>query len=320
MKKKILTAVVGVGYLGKFHAQKYACLPQSHLIAVCDSNFEQSNLIAQPLGVQAIQDYRSLIGTVEAVSIATPTPSHHEIASFFLEHGIHVLLEKPISVTIAEADHLIHLAKQNNLVLQIGHIERFNNTIQAVEPRLKNPRFFDGMRLAPFKLRGSEVNVILDLMIHDIDLILSMVKSPIKKILANGSEILSPQIDIANARIEFVNGCVANITASRIHPKVSRRLHIFQDDVHFNLDLHNKKLTTRYKKPSEDPLGLAQMLQQKQSFPKDDPLKTQIEAFLMAIIDHTPVVVSGEDGKRALQTAIQITELIMQTQQVPVDD
>jgi predicted dehydrogenase len=308
--QKLRTAVIGVGYLGKFHAQKYADLPASQLVAVCDAQIETANQIAKQLGVNAFTDYRALPSLVDAVSIVTPTPSHHKIARFFLEQGIHVLLEKPITTTIAEADDLIQTAKRHRAVLQIGHIERFNNVIQAVAPMLANLRFIEATRLAPFKLRGSEVSVVLDMMIHDIDLIQAMVKLPIQKISAVGSAVLSPFIDIANARLEFSNGCVANVTANRIHAKISRRWHIFQRDALFDLDLHHKKLTIQRKAEEEMLPGIPAMRREKISYAKDDPLREEIAAFLTAIVENQPPLVSGEDGKQALQTALQIADAI----------
>ena len=199
--KKIRAAVIGVGYLGKFHAEKFATLPQSELVAVCDIDYERCNKIAKEFNTEAVADYELLIGKVDAVSIVVPTPRHHAVARFFLEHGVHVLVEKPIATTIEEADDLIACAKANKVKLQVGHLERFNNAVKAVEPSLSNPRFIESLRVAPFKLRGSDVNVVLDLMIHDIDIIQSIVKSEIKHITANGASVLSPYIDIANARL-----------------------------------------------------------------------------------------------------------------------
>ena len=308
--QKLRTAVVGVGYLGKFHAQKYAVLPSSHLVAVCDTHFETASHLAEQLGINAYADYRALTGLVDAVSIVTPTPSHHAIARFFLEQGIHVLLEKPIAVTLEEAEDLIQIARRQKAVLQIGHIERFNNVIQGVKPMLTNPRFIESLRLAPFKMRGSEVSVILDMMIHDIDIIQSIVQSPIRAIDASGAAVLSPFLDIANARIEFNNGCIANLTANRINAKISRRLHIFQHDALFNLDLQHKKLTIQRKGEQEMLPGIPMMIRDKISYPKDDPLREEIAAFLTAIIENKPPLVSGEDGKQALQTALQITAAI----------
>lgn len=310
LPKRLRTAVIGVGYLGKFHAQKYAILPEAQLIAVCDTNAEHAGALAHTLGVQALLDYQALAGQVDAVSIATPTPTHHAVARFFLAQGVHVLLEKPISVTLEQADDLIKTAQKNNAILQIGHIERFNNVFQALEPMLANLRFIESQRLAPFKLRGTDVSVVLDMMIHDIDLIQALVKSPIRKISAIGAPVLSPLFDIANARLEFENSCVANITASRVHARISRRLHLFQQDAFFNCDLQHKKITIQRKRFDEVFPGIPEMSREKRCFPKDDPLKAEISAFLTAILENKPPMVSGEEGKKALETALKITDMI----------
>jgi predicted dehydrogenase len=300
--RKLRTAVIGVGYLGKFHVQKYAALNSSQLVAVCDTHKENVSALAQQWGVSACTDYRNLAGLVDAVSIVTPTPSHHEIARFFLEKGIHVLLEKPIGQSLQEAEDLINIARAQKVVLQIGHIERFNNVFQGAIPLLKNPRFIEAWRLAPFKLRGSDVSVVLDMMIHDLDIIHHIVQSPVKSIQAVGACVYSPFLDIANARIEFNNGCVANINASRIHPRVSRRLYILQSDGILNCDLHYKKI-----KFQQIPLNHTQKI----SFPKDDPLREEIDCFLTSILENKPPKVSGEDGKIALATALQIDQTIV---------
>lgn len=317
----IKTAVVGVGYLGKFHVEKYALLPQSELVAVCDINGELCQQKAQEFNVEPIDDYQSLVGKVNAVSIAVPTPQHHKVARFFLNNGIHVLLEKPITTTIEQADNLIAAAKANQVILQIGHLERFNNAVKAVEPSLSNPRFIESSRLAPFKLRGSDVNVVLDLMIHDIDIIQSMVRSEINRISANGASVLTPYIDIANARIEFVNGCVANVTASRINFKTERRMTIFQHDSYIVLDLDHKNIVVHHKGTQEMFPGIPEIIREKHSFDKGDALKDQIAAFLNSIINNEAPVVSGEDGKRALSTALEITLIVRRSnEQHPIPE
>lgn len=308
--QKLRTAVIGAGYLGKFHAQKYAALPHSQLIGVCDNQPESANFLATQLSVKSYTDYRNLSGLVDAVSIVTPTPSHHQIARFFLEQGVHVLLEKPMAVSLAEADDLIQTADHHRAMLQIGHIERFNNIIEVATPLLNKPRFIEATRLAPFKLRGSEINVVLDMMIHDIDIIQALVQSPIKTIAASGASVLSPLTDIANTRIEFNNGCVANLTASRVHPRISRRLHVFQEDAILNLDLHYKKISIQRKSTTEMFPGIPAIQREKFSYPKDDPLRTEIAAFLSAIVDNRPPLVCGRAGRQALETALKITAAI----------
>ncbi|OGO93468.1 MAG: UDP-N-acetyl-D-glucosamine dehydrogenase [Coxiella sp. RIFCSPHIGHO2_12_FULL_44_14] len=317
---KLKTAVVGVGYLGKFHAEKFAQLPSSHLVAVSDVDHQRCYDQAQQHGVEAVIDYQSLIGMVDAVSIAVPTPLHHEVALFFLNHGIHVLLEKPIATTLAEADDLIAAARKNQVVLQIGHLERFNNTVKSVEPLLSSHlRFIESLRLAPFKLRGSDVSVVLDLMIHDIDIIQSMVKADIHRISANGASVLSPETDLANARLEFTNGCVANVTASRISLKTERRLRIFQHDSYIALDLDNKTIAIHRKGTQEMFPGIPEITREILTVNKGDALKDQINAFLRCIIDNTPPIVSAEEGKRALATALEITRIVQfSNQQYPL--
>lgn len=308
--KQIRTAVIGVGYLGHFHAQKYTELSQSKLIAICDIDSNRCAEIAYELHTKPVDDYRSLIGQVDAVSIAVPTLLHHKIGKFFLENGIHVLMEKPIATNLSEAEELVTIAQKNQVILQVGHLERFNNVIKAVEPLVNQPLFIESLRLAPFKLRGSDVNVILDLMIHDIDLIQSLVKSKIVEIRANGTPVLSPSVDIANARIEFANGCVANVTANRTSLKMQRQLRIFQHDCYIALDLAEKKLSISRKGSQEMFPGISEIVSENHVFEKGDALKDQIATFLTSIQEGRPSMVSGEDGKYALETAIKITQIV----------
>ncbi|HVV68578.1 MAG TPA: Gfo/Idh/MocA family oxidoreductase [Gammaproteobacteria bacterium] len=310
--KIIKCGVIGVGYLGRFHAEKYAKLPNAQLIGVCDTDADKSNEIAQKHGVLATQDYHELLGKVDAVSIVTPTQSHHQIAKVFLEHGVHVLLEKPITNTVAEADELIKIADKNKLVLQIGHLERFNSVVNALEKYLDRPRFIQCSRLAPFKLRSIDVSVVLDLMIHDIDLIQYLVGSPIKQIHANGACVLSDQIDIANARIQFENHCVANVTASRVYLKQERRLRLFQPEAYISVDLQGKQLAIHRKGTNEMFPGIPEIICEEQAFEQGDALRDEIIAFLDSIENQKPPVVSGIDGKRALATAIEITNIVNQ--------
>lgn len=304
------TGVIGVGYLGRFHAQKYRQLPGSKLMGVADVVRETAERVAAELGVPVYADFRALLDRVDAVSIAVPTPMHFDIAQACLDRGIHVLVEKPITTTVAEAQALVDLAERRRCVLQVGHLERFNPAIVAAARILKTPRFVESHRLAPFKQRGTDVSVVLDLMIHDIDLIEELVGAPIKAIDASGSAIFSGDLDIANARIRFANGCVANTTASRVSLKQERKIRIFQDDAYLSIDLQQKILTVVRKKgdaPVESP---AQVAIEEQSFDQGDALLDEITAFLAAIREGTPPVVTGEHGRRALETAIRIAELV----------
>jgi predicted dehydrogenase len=302
--------VVGVGYLGRFHAQKYRQLEGANLVGVVDASADTAQQVAAELQSTAFTDYRQLLGKVDAVSIAVPTPMHFQVAKDFLETGVHVLVEKPITTTVAEADELIAIAARKNCVLQVGHLERFNPAIVAAAGILKTPRFVESHRLAPFKQRGTDVSVVLDLMIHDIDLIQELVGAPIESIDAAGSAIFSGDLDIANARIRFANGCVANTTASRVSLKQERKIRIFQSDAYLSIDLQQKILTVIRKKgdaPVESP---AQVDIQEQSFDQGDALLDEIAAFLRAIREGTQPVVTGEHGRRALETATKIAELV----------
>jgi predicted dehydrogenase len=306
----IRTAVIGVGYLGRFHAQKYAALPEVELIGVADSKVAAAEAVARELGVRPFADYRELLGQVDAVSIVTPTPAHASIATAFLESGAHVLVEKPITASIAEAEALIRVAHARGRVLQVGHLERFHPVVLGAERHLKSPRFIECHRLAPFRERGTDVNVVLDLMIHDIDLLQSIVGSEIVALDAVGTAVFSRETDIANARIRFASGCVANATASRVSLKTERKLRIFQDDAYLSLDLQQKILTVIRKRetPSGDtqlPVSIAE-----ESFEQGDALLAEIAAFLRSARGLEPVAVSGEDGLRALRTAMAISEAL----------
>jgi len=316
--KNIRAAVIGVGYLGRFHAQKYAQLTDCTLVGVVDTSQSGAERVASELGVRALQDYRLLLGEVDAVSIVTPTPTHSEIALAFLQAGAHVLVEKPITESASQAEALIEAARRARRVLQVGHLERFNPAILAAESLLAEPRFIECQRLAPFRERGTDVNVVLDLMIHDIDLVQMIVGSPLAALDAIGTPVFSGEVDIANARLRFANGCVANVTASRVSLKTERKLRVFRDDAYLSIDLQQKILTVIRKRQSEAPgaaATLAELLAggnlpvhiEEQSFAQGDALRAEIEAFLAAARGRAPVKVSGEDGLRALRTAIAIT-------------
>jgi predicted dehydrogenase len=266
--------------------------------------------VAGELGCRAVADYRELLDDVEAVSIATPTPLRFPIAGDCLEHGIHVLVEKPITETPEQARELVALAARRERVLQVGHLERFNAAILALEGTLGTPRFVESHRLAQFKERGTDVNVVLDLMIHDIDLIQSLVGAPIESIDAVGTSVFSAGLDIANARIRYANGCVANTTASRVSMKAERKLRLFQDDAYISIDLQQKVLTIVRKPPAGAAAAPGQVVIEERSYDQGDALRMEIEAFLNSIREGLPPVVGGEDGLRALETAIRITDMV----------
>lgn len=308
--EKIRAAVIGVGYLGRFHAQKYASLADCELVGVVDSDPDTARRVAAELGTQPIADFRELFGRVDAVSVATPTPTHADIAMGLLQSGAHVLVEKPIAETLVQAQQLIEAARAARRVLQVGHLERFNPTILAAESLLTRARFIECHRLAPFRERGTDVNVVLDLMIHDIDLLQMIVGSPVTALEAIGTPVFSSEIDIANARLRFQSGCVANVTASRVSLKTERKVRIFRDDAYLSLDLQQKILTVIRKRAGGAGPGELPVQIEEQSFAQGDALLAEIQAFLSAVRGTGPVVVSGEDGARALRTAIEITQRV----------
>jgi predicted dehydrogenase len=308
--RKIKAAVIGVGYLGRFHAQKYAQASQCDLVGVVDARQEAREAVAVEVGTRPLADYRELLGTVEAVSVVTPTPAHFAIARDFLESGAHVLVEKPITETPAEARELIELAARRGRILQVGHLERFNSAILAAEPHLRAPRFVECHRLAPYRERGTDVNVVLDLMIHDIDIVQTIVGAPVKTIDAVGTPVFSEDIDIANARITFANGCVVNATASRVSLKTERKMRIFEDDAYLSLDLQQKILTLIRKRAPGEPAGPLPVSIEEQSLDPGDALQAEIDSFLGCILHGRPPVVTGEAGLMALETAMRITEQV----------
>lgn len=307
MEKKIRTAVIGVGYLGLFHAEKFSQLPESELVGVVDTNRTRAEEVAAKVGTTAFTDYRELLDKVDAVSIVVPTQFHFEVARSFLERGVHVLLEKPITTTVEEADELIRIADDKGAIFQVGHLERFNPVIVGLKEFLTGPRFIESVRIAPFKPRGTDVNVVLDLMIHDIDIIQTIVGSPVKHISSIGAPVFTDEEDIANARILFENGCVANVTASRISLKSERKMRIFQTDSYISVDFQNKKLAVFHKGSGEMFPGVPAIEMKETSFEQSDALKEEIASFLGCVQTGAKPVVSGQDGKRALETALKIS-------------
>ena len=301
------TAVIGTGYLGKFHAQKYAMLDDCNLVAVVDNDKETRESIAQANNTDAVADYRELASSVDAVSIATPTQTHFEVARDFLDAGTHVLIEKPITVTAEQAQILVDIARSNKLVLQVGHLERFNPALRAVESYLTQPLFIESHRLAPFTPRGADVNVVLDLMIHDIDIILNMVGSDVESIDASGAVVISSEIDIANARLRFKNGCVANVTASRVSDKQERRMRFFQNSSYVAVDFHGNGAKVCQPTEEKNEHGLPDIRCEDFVLEKGDAILAEIRSFCDSIKAGSEPLVSGEDGKRALETAIDIS-------------
>lgn len=304
--KKLRTAVVGVGYLGRFHAQKHRALADSvELVGVCDRDAERARAVAAEVGTRAFTDYRELIGNVDAVTIAASTGEHFALARAFLEAGVHVLVEKPMTRTSEEAAILTELAQRRGLKLQVGHVERFNPALLAARTTLSTVRFIECHRLAPFKGRGADVNVILDVMIHDLDVILSLVDAPPVSVSAVGIPVLMDDIDIANARIEFANGAVANVTASRVSTSAQRRFRVFQPNQYVSIDFGSGEVR-RITKQGEWREGATPLKEESWNLEKGDALLAETKAFIDAIVKDEPCVCSGADGLAALRLAEMI--------------
>ncbi|MBX6322018.1 MAG: Gfo/Idh/MocA family oxidoreductase [Rhodospirillaceae bacterium] len=305
--RPLKTAVIGVGHFGQYHAEKFARVPFSELVAVADINAGRAAEIGARHRVSAVVDYRELLGTVEAVSIATPPSSHYDIAQAFLEHGAHVLVEKPITDDLDKAGRLIRLARDRGRVLQVGHLERFSPAGKALANLVSEPLYVEASRIGPFSPRATEVNAVLDLMIHDLDLILGFVRSPIEWVHAVGAPILSPEEDIASTRIQFASGCVANVTASRVSMRSERRMRIFQRDSYTTIDFLNKKIAVFRKRSGAGAVGdLSDVTIEQKSYADVDTLEQEIAAFLNSAATGQPPLVSGQDGARALEAALMV--------------
>jgi predicted dehydrogenase len=299
---KLRTAVVGVGYLGRFHAQKHRAVEDIELVAVCDRDAERCRAVAAEVGTAAVTDHRDLLGNVDAVTIAASTAEHFALARFFLEHGVHVLVEKPMTRTSREAAELTALADAHGLKLQVGHVERFNPALLSARQTLAMVRFIECHRLAPFKGRGADVNVILDLMIHDLDVILSLVEAPPRRVSAVGVPVLTEDVDIANARIEFTNGAVANVTASRVSTSAQRRFRVFQPNQYMSIDFGSGEVR-RVTKVGDWREGEVPLKEETWNLEKGDALLAETKAFVAAIKENKPCEVSGADGLAALELA-----------------
>jgi len=305
--KKLRTAVIGVGYMGKFHAEKFAASADAELVAVVDADAVRAKEIAAALGCAHAGHYRALLPRVDAVCVAVPTEKHHAVVRDCLEAGVHVLVEKPLSRTLDEADSLLALARAKGLVLQVGHLQRFNPAFQALAAQGGRPLFIDIERLAPFKVRGTDVDVVLDLMIHDLDLVLALAKAPIEQVSASGFRVLTEAIDIANARIEFADGCIASVSASRVSQSSVRKLRVFRHDAYVSADLQEQRLRHVRKGTEGDTAGI---VESEQAFERTDELRAQAEAFLRAVRGRGAPLVTGEQGRQALALALQVGRLV----------
>ncbi|MBS3785592.1 MAG: Gfo/Idh/MocA family oxidoreductase [Gammaproteobacteria bacterium] len=313
---RLRTAVVGAGYLGRFHAQKYAAHPDCELIGVVDVDLTRAKSIAEELDCLAFDSVDAIRSQVDAVSVAAPTRLHHELGQSLLEAGLHVLIEKPMTVTVAEAESLITAADKHDCILQVGHLERFNPAVVAAAALIDNPLFIESHRIAPFNPRGADVSVVLDLMIHDIDLILELVNAELVAMDASGAAVISDDIDMANARLRFANGCVANVTASRVSPRAERRMRVFQRNAYLSLDLQNGTLDIQRRDPqASGPPTMAQITHERLEPGRNDALADEINSFISTIQNKTQPVVTGQDGKRALAAAIEISRQLTENSQ-----
>jgi predicted dehydrogenase len=303
-RKKIKIGVVGIGHLGNYHLQKYSKLENCEIIAVSDTEIEKARKAAELYSCAAFANHRDMLGQVEAVSIAVPTGEHHRVARDFLAAGVDVLIEKPICSTLEEADELLELARNKNLILQVGFVERFNPAIMALEKVIEKPMFIESHRLHPFFERGTDVDVILDLMIHDLDIILKFVNSPLASVEAVGIPVLSSKIDISNVRLSFASGCVANITASRISAKTMQKIRFFGHEGYHSVDCQKREILSLGKRKNE--AGKIEIYQNNIEIGSHDPLEEEIRSFLDAVINRTRPVISGEDARISLDLAIDI--------------
>ncbi len=301
--EKLYVGVIGAGHLGSKHVKTYSNLKSVNLVGVCDTSEDRGRKIARKYHVAFYTDYRDLFDKVQAVSIAVPTFLHYKIARDCLANGIHILIEKPITRTLEEADKLLEIAKKKNLIIQVGHIERFNSAVRAVEPYIKKPRFIECHRLGPFVERAADIGVVLDLMIHDIDIILGLIKSHVEEIEAVGVKIVSEHEDTANVRIAFANKAICDLTASRVTKKSTRTIKISQEDSYIHLNYLTQSAVL-YKRKNH------RLKKKRIKIKKGEPLKKELESFARCVLDDKKPIVSGEEAREALSVAIDITKQI----------
>jgi predicted dehydrogenase len=307
---KLRAAVVGVGYFGSRHVNKWAAIDDVELAYVVDADADLARKTAKKFGATPAVDFREIAGKVDVASIAVPTQYHFDVAHALLKAGVHVLVEKPLTRTLEEADRLVAVAESNGLELRVGHLERFNPALVAVRDRIVRPRFMECHRLAPFKPRSIDVDVVLDLMIHDIDIILSLVPAEVVEVRASGVPVLTGSVDIANARIEFADGCVANVTASRVSTKSMRKLRVFQPDTYVSIDFESRECAVARKLPGEDRHGMPRIDHELKRFAEGDSLDAELRAFVEAVRGRSRPGATGREGRRALDLALAVSHRI----------
>jgi predicted dehydrogenase len=293
------TAVIGAGHMGSLHATRLAACSGARLMALADIDTTRAKAVAQPLGCEVVSDFRDLLGSIDAACVAVPTNLHHEIAAACMDAGVHVLVEKPLARTLDEADRLLDIARDRGIVLQVGHLQRYNPAFVALAAREGYPLFIDIERLAPFKPRSTDIDVVLDLMIHDLDLLLALARAPVEHVSASGFPVVTDGIDIANARIEFADGSVANLSASRVSQATLRKFRVFWSDAYISADLQQQRLRV----VSRGPAG---MKEADEVFPRTDEIQAQAEAFVRAANGAAPPPVTGAQGRQALALALEI--------------
>lgn len=313
MQKKIRVGVVGVGHLGQHHARIYSAHSQCKLVGVVDTDLRTAQKIARQYNTAAFTDFRELFGQVEALSIVVPTVFHHAVAMECLDQGIHLMVEKPITSTVEQAQDLIGKAETHNCILQVGHIERFNTAVMRLKQLVNRPMFIEGHRLGPYDPRVKDVGVVLDLMIHDLDIILQLVNSPVKSVEATGVGVYASHEDIANARIHFENGCIANLTASRVTPVRKRKIRIFQPDAYLSIDYIEQEVEMfqRVQLANPEPgTPSISIVRKKERIEKQEPLKLELMHFIECVQKGMEPLVRGEHARDALILAVEISEQI----------
>jgi predicted dehydrogenase len=302
----VRAAVVGVGHLGRYHALKYRDLPDVDLVGVADVRPDRAEAVAREVGTEPFHHFRELVGRVDVVTVAVPTTEHHEVARGLLESGIHVLVEKPIAATLEEAEDLVDAARRAGALLQVGHLERFNPTIQALRSRLRDPLFLECHRISPYPGRGVDVDVVLDLMIHDIDLLLDFLDSEVVQVDAVGVPVLTPRYDIVNARFRFATGCVANVTASRVSAKSLRKIRVFQPDAYISVDCGKGEVLEYRRMPPEQGEGLPRIVAGRLDVEEKDALLEEVRSFVHAAQHGSQPLVDGRAGARCLAVALRV--------------
>jgi predicted dehydrogenase len=310
-KDKVRVCVIGVGHLGQYHTQKYKAHPSVELVGVVDSDYERAKEIGDRYGIKAYETYESLLKKVDAVSLAVPTQSHFEVAKDILSEGLHLLIEKPITYQLGPADTLIKMAEEKGVILQVGLVERFNPAVVRMESFLNKPLFIESHRMNNFTIRGTDVDVVLDLMIHDLDIILHIVRSEVRDIHAVGMSVVTGKTDVANARLVFENGVTANLTASRVADRVTRKIRVFQPDAYLLADCHKREFSmTVMDNEKDNSSGQLHLKSIKDSFPDSDPLADQIGFFVKSVIDGVKPSMIERDERKALKIALKIIDLI----------